>query len=207
MQNSKKNVDLRVRKTRKLLQNALMTLTIQKGFESVTVRDICEHAMVNRTTFYRHYADKFDLLDQYMDELYNLLDQPAGESDFDIPSAGLVRLLEHLRGHADFYRAMLGPNGYPHFAERIRDYIELRIQRSLPANLAPAGAGRPPLDMVLGYISSAGLGAILWWLEKNMPVSAQKMAIWVTQLSSIDLNYALGDDFLNLHTPTGPNEM
>jgi AcrR family transcriptional regulator len=199
MQKSKKNEDLRVRKTRKLLQNALMTLTIREGFESVTVKDICEHAMVNRTTFYRHYADKFDLLDQYMDNLYHLLDQPARESGFDLPSAGLVRLLEHLRGHADFYRAMLGPNGYPHFAERIRDYIEQRIQRSLPTNLAPADSDRPPLDMMLGYISSAGLGAILWWLEKDMPVSAKQMAIWATQLSSIDLNYALGDNFFNLH--------
>ena len=135
--NSEENEDLRVRRTRKLLLTALMELTIQKGFNSVTVKDICDNAMVNRATFYRHYTDKYDLLDQYMDELYELLDQSQGEPSFDrsdSPPAGLVRILEHLRGHADFYRAMLGPKGYPLFEERIRFYMEKRFHLIL-ANL------------------------------------------------------------------------
>jgi AcrR family transcriptional regulator len=186
--------DLRVRRTRKLLQTALMELTVQKGFDSVTVTDICEYAMVNRATFYRHYADKYDLLDQYMDELYDLLGQSQGEAGFDNPAsppAGLVRMLEHLRGHADFYRAMLGPQGYPPFAERIRAYIEKRLRRSLPAQPAPPAAGRPPLDMLLRAVSSAGLGAILWWLENDMPVTAGQIAAWAVRISWASLSYAL----------------
>jgi AcrR family transcriptional regulator len=54
--------DLRVRRTRKTLQEALIALTIEKGFAAVTVRDITERAMVNRSTFYRHYLDKYELL-------------------------------------------------------------------------------------------------------------------------------------------------
>ncbi len=188
------NEDLRVRRTRKLLQTALMELTIQKGFDAVSVKDICEQAMVNRATFYRHYLDKFDLLDQYMDELYDLLDQFQGEQNPDSPDdppAGLVRMLEHLRGHADFYRAMLGPKGYPVFAERIRFYIEKRFRRSLPANLPPSRPGCPPLEMIVRSISSAGLGAILWWLEEDMPVSSEQMATWSVQFSRIELSYAL----------------
>ena len=44
--------DLRVRRTRKSLQNAFIELTIQKNFGSVTVAEITERAMVNRATFY-----------------------------------------------------------------------------------------------------------------------------------------------------------
>lgn len=178
--------DLRVRRTRKLLQTALIELTIQKGFDAVTVQDICDSAMVNRATFYRHYADKYDLLDQYMDEIYDLLDQTQGESNIehpDAPPAGLVHLLEHLHSHATFYRAMLGPKGYANFGERIRLYMEKRFRRSLPANAAISTPGRPPVDMLLRCISSAGLGAIEWWLEKDMPVSAEQMATWSVQLS------------------------
>jgi AcrR family transcriptional regulator len=179
--------DLRVRRTRKLLQTALMELTVQKGFEAVTVKDICEQAMVNRATFYRHYMDKYDLLDQYMEDLYGLLDQSQDEKDFDHPDGpptGLVRMLEHLRGHADFYRAMLGLKGYPLFAERIRFYIQKRMRQSLPANQAPSEPGQPPLDMMLRSVSSAGLGAISWWLENDTPVTSEQMAAWAVQISN-----------------------
>lgn len=192
-QKPEENEDLRIRRTRKLLQTALMELTIKNGFGSVTVKDICEYAMVNRATFYRHYADKYDLLDQYMDELYDLLDQSQTEQGFDSPvasPAGLIRMLEHLRSHADFYRAMLGPQGYPVFAERIRFYIEKRFRRSLPVN-PPANPGHPPLDMMIRSISSAGLGAILWWLENDMPVTSAQMAAWAVQISLVNLRYTV----------------
>jgi AcrR family transcriptional regulator len=186
-QKSRENEDLRVRRTRKLLQTALMELTIQKGFEAVTVKDICERAMVNRATFYRHHADKYNLLEQYMEELYGLLNQSQGERDFDSPNtppAGLIQMLEHLRGHANFYRAMLGPQGYPPFAERIRFYIEKRLRHSLPANPTPAEPGQPPTDLLLHSVSNAGLGAILWWLDKDMPVTPEQMAKWAVQIST-----------------------
>ena len=72
--------DLRVRRTRKSLQNAFIELTIQKNFGSVTVAEITERAMVNRATFYRHFQDKYDLLEKYMDALYQLLDLPEAAS-------------------------------------------------------------------------------------------------------------------------------
>ncbi|MCL4560677.1 MAG: TetR/AcrR family transcriptional regulator [Chloroflexi bacterium] len=187
-QNSNHKDDLRVRRTRKMLHIALIELTIQKGFESVTIRDICEHAMVNRATFYRHYIDKYALLDEYMDSIYELLDHSQGEASPDRPDeppAGLVRLLEHLRGHADFYRVMLGPKGYPQFGERIRQYVEKRLRHALPENAIPSAPGLPPPEMLLRSISSASLGAIVWWLEKDLPVSPEQMALWGTQISCL----------------------
>src|SRR5258708_1039661 len=64
--------DLRVQRTRKLLQQALIELTVEMGFAAVTVRDITRRAMVNRSTFYRHYLDKYDLLNQYMADVQAL---------------------------------------------------------------------------------------------------------------------------------------
>jgi len=118
-----KNVDdLRVRRTRALLQKALVELTIEKGFAEVTVRDITERAMVNRSTFYHHYLDKYDLLGQYIEAVIALLgDQvgdPASENNQSAePSAGLVRILKHVQSNADFYRALHGKKGDPAFCE------------------------------------------------------------------------------------------
>jgi AcrR family transcriptional regulator len=55
--------DPRVRRTRQLLQQALMSLMMEQRFRDITVQEIADRATVNRATFYAHFEDKFDLLD------------------------------------------------------------------------------------------------------------------------------------------------
>jgi AcrR family transcriptional regulator len=57
-------LDPRIRRTRRLLQDALRRLLQQKGFDNITVQDITEAATLNRATFYAHYPDKFGLLEE-----------------------------------------------------------------------------------------------------------------------------------------------
>lgn len=60
--------DPRVRRTRRLLQQAFEALLHEKGFQELSVQDIAERATVNRATFYAHFADKYDLMDSLMRE-------------------------------------------------------------------------------------------------------------------------------------------
>ncbi len=60
--------DPRVKRTRQLLQQALMDLLQEKGFQAITVQDIAERATLNRATFYAHFTDKYDLIDNVMRE-------------------------------------------------------------------------------------------------------------------------------------------
>jgi AcrR family transcriptional regulator len=187
------NEDLRVRRTRKLLQSAMIDLAIEKGFADLTVRDIAERAMVNRATFYRHYLDKNDLLKQYMDDIYHLLDdldeRQAGVHNN--PPDGLVQMYKDVQQHADFFRVMLGPKGDPLFVQRIRQYIERRLRHLLPMEMISIPPGAPPLDLALSYVSSAGVGAMIWWLENNTPYPPEQMAAWMVQLSNADLRTSL----------------
>ena len=200
--NAIKKEDLRVRRTRKQLLEAMIALTIQKGFNSVTVQEISERAMVNRATFYRYYQDKYDLLDQYMVEQYNLqlayddANTPIPNQVYtpDKPPEGLVRMWEHLQAHAAFFRVMLGPKGDPTFTQKLRINIEKRVRSILP-DLSKADAALP-LDLCLNYISSASIGMIIWWLENDMPCSPNQMAAWSVQLSTADLFAALGPTVL-----------
>ena len=64
-------VDRRVQKTRKLLQEALMELVAEKGYEAVTIREILDKANVGRSTFYAHFQDK----DQLLHSILELLDE------------------------------------------------------------------------------------------------------------------------------------
>jgi pimeloyl-ACP methyl ester carboxylesterase len=68
--------DLRIRRTHHFLQEAMIELITEKGFEAITVGDIAERAMINRATFYRHYQDKYDKVPIYY---------VFGENDWQTP--------------------------------------------------------------------------------------------------------------------------
>lgn len=197
MQKSDETEDLRVRRTRKMLQEALIELTGEKGFEAVSVRDITERAMVNRSTFYRHYLDKYDLIDQYLDEVYALTkdedilaEKMARATGTEIPS-GLVTLLRHVQKFAQFYRVMLGQNGCARFTERFRQHSETRFRMLLEHFGAEPEPDSPPVDVRLQYISCAGVGTILWWLENNQPCTPEQLAVWLAKLNTTSARLSL----------------
>jgi AcrR family transcriptional regulator len=185
------NEDLRVRRTRKTLQDALIALTVEKGFAAVTVRDITERAMVNRSTFYRHYLDKYGLLEQLIGELGALVsssDEHMALEERNHPGArpvpvGLIRLLAHIQERADFYRVMLGANGDTHFIQWFRKIIEDRfryvLQRS-GVRYEPNGA---PINMRLSFVSCGDIGAILWWLENAPERTPEEMALMISEMA------------------------
>jgi len=193
--------DLRVRRTRRLLQKALLEAASENGFAHVTVRDITERAMVNRATFYRHYEDKYDLLAHYMKELSEFIDSDEAEASpgnqplpsLDTPPSGLAKLLWHIRANADFYRVMLGKQGDPSFcAQTFRNYIEQGYRRILSSQASQSDPSRPPIDLTVSYILQAGVGAIVWWLENDQPCSPEQMAVWLYQLSMASIGVSLG---------------
>src|SRR2546426_373079 len=60
--------NLRVRRTQKLLREALIELIEERGFEALTIGELTERAMVSRAAFYRNYQDKYDLVEQMFEE-------------------------------------------------------------------------------------------------------------------------------------------
>ncbi len=64
LKEGQEKLDPRVKRTRQLIEQAFMDIINEKGFQEVTVQDITERAGINRATFYSHFEDKYDLLDQ-----------------------------------------------------------------------------------------------------------------------------------------------
>jgi AcrR family transcriptional regulator len=189
VQNSAVKEDLRVQRTRKLLQQALFDLVAEKGFAAVTVRDITERAMVNRSTFYRHFLDKYELINGYMDEVQALTSDAAfraeklAQSTPEKVPSGLLILIQHVQQYAQFYRVMLGQNGDPVFTQRFRQMAEQRYRYLFSLAGDKPDPKSAPVEMKLSYISCAGVGAILWWLENDQPCTPEQLAIWLGQLS------------------------
>ena len=74
-------MDLRVEKTRKSIVNAFIALRAKKPLEKITVKELCEYAMINKSTFYSHYADIYNLSDtletEVVSSIIQTLEQPG----------------------------------------------------------------------------------------------------------------------------------
>ncbi len=62
-------MDLRVIKTRQAIEDAFLESLRETPFQAITVKQITKLAQVNRSTFYKHYLDKYDLKDQLVDRV------------------------------------------------------------------------------------------------------------------------------------------
>src|SRR5215472_1146980 len=189
MNTSRSQTDLRVRRTHKLLWEALMALLSTRAFEEITVKDICERAMVHRTTFYKHYEDKYALLEQGMRQMYDALvaevvHGPPGAFSVDHPPPYFIRVFEHVAQHQQFYKLMLCGEGIGRFQKLVKDYIaeraSARVGELIPANQRLA----VPTAMHVQFFAGAFLSLLAWWLENDMPLTPHQMAQYLLSVSS-----------------------
>src|SRR5262245_63532962 len=181
MNSSEQQVDLRVRRTRKLLWEALLAEMSARALEDITVTDICERAMVHRTTFYKHYEDKYALLEQGMRQMYDTLvaevvHGPPSASSVDHPPPYFIRVFEHVAQHQQFYKLMLCGEGIGRFQKLVKDYVAEVVEIRAPAFLAAKQPPSVPLAMHAQFLAGAVLSLLAWWLDNNMPLSPQRMA-------------------------------
>jgi AcrR family transcriptional regulator len=109
MENKK---DLRVVKTQNLLFNTLMELIKKKSFEEIKVSDICSNALINRSTFYAHYNDKYELLLDFINNFKKNLLEILGENKNSLNTKEyfieLIKLLlDHIDDKRDIYYSIL----------------------------------------------------------------------------------------------------
>ena len=76
----RKKEDLRITKTKRELRKALLDLLVKESIDKITVRDICRCAPVNRMTFYKHYRDKYDLLNDIVENIRLTILEEAGKT-------------------------------------------------------------------------------------------------------------------------------
>jgi AcrR family transcriptional regulator len=121
--------DRRVMRTRRGLRESLVTLMLERGWDAVTVGDVCEHANVGRSTFYLHYADKENLLlsgfDDLLAALSNLGDDRSRAFSFTEP------LMTHAVEHEQLFAAVVGRHAGHQVQWRFRDVLVTLLDTEL----------------------------------------------------------------------------
>lgn len=107
-----KKDDLRVIKTKKILYETLIELMKTKTFEEIKVSDICTKALINRSTFYAHYEDKYELLLEFInslkEEFINELSKNKNILNTREYYLEVIRLfLDHIENKKDIYNAIM----------------------------------------------------------------------------------------------------
>src|SRR6266853_6915483 len=111
--------NLRVKRTQKLLREALIELIEERGFDALTIGELTERAMVSRAAFYRNYQDKYDLVEQIFEEAMSALLSAIGYLEQEHSASFWVTFFEHIAEYERLYRALLGRKGSPWFVRKM----------------------------------------------------------------------------------------
>ncbi|MEH7504184.1 TetR/AcrR family transcriptional regulator [Neobacillus drentensis] len=197
---SEKSTDRRIIRTKLLIRDALTELMEEKGFEGITVRDLTEKAAINRGTFYLHYHDKYDLLEQSEAEILTEIEKIAltiNPTDFmnfnseNEPFPFIVNLFEFFHENSSFMKVILGPKGDASFQGKLKDFIKQTFFQNIMSKIKRENL-LVPVDYLFAYVSSAHLGVIQHWLESGMEKSPREIAMILSRITLLGPRNALG---------------
>lgn len=171
-------LDLRIRRTHKLLSDALISLLKEKGFDDIRISDICDEAMVHRTTFYKHFEDKYHLLDFLLRQLIQDFEEkslqctPAHNSKQYY--SNLFRLLlEHISENKRMYSIGLLNNDSA--MKQLRKIVLECIKTKLENDENNEIKFIVPISIIADFYSPALVYSAGEWLEEGMPISIDEM--------------------------------
>lgn len=173
-------IDLRIQKTHRALLGALRELLSEKSFDEISVSELCDRAQTRRATFYKHFADKTELLAYMIQELqraYNA--RIATDTEQMDPVAGPVRifrsLLDFLEENQGMVRTILNSNGKTVVLGVLNEQLERDMKQHF-RTAAQAGAipGQNPELLAVLY-SGAVINCAQWWLTRGSRMTKEQV--------------------------------
>lgn len=124
-------IDLRIIKSQSAIKKAFFSMLITTGFDNMSVKEITNHAMVSRKTFYLHYLDKFELLEKFVSEqIYELEALCKSKSELGLIE-GTIVWFDYIRAHKELYFALFSIQSTNVFRNRLLEFMANEIKRYL----------------------------------------------------------------------------
>jgi AcrR family transcriptional regulator len=174
-----------------LIRKAFMELLRQKPIQSISIRELCDQAGINRGTFYTHYTDIHDLLRQIEDEMmadFEKAMEPlltSQEESFN-PVAISTGIFQCLKDNSDLCTVTLSDYGDKQFALRL---INMGRERCMALYLKYFKDATPKdIEYYYAFVSAGCIGLLRKWLDDGMTSSAGEIA----QMAENIMMYGLG---------------
>lgn len=191
--------DMRKTRSKQYMIKALLSLMQTKDLEKITINDITKNAQVSRSTFYAQFEDKYDFVDQIIEETMIMLrkeilptqnnkNEPEQESH-----AYYQKHFEFIFKNRYLFQTMLGKHGTPVFRQKFEECARITYRQIL-LELYNNRQLQIPMDYFIEYIISAHVGLTIQWIQNDFKDSPAFMAQLVTELTFHGLMHGLGLD-------------
>ncbi|GAB0166862.1 TetR/AcrR family transcriptional regulator [Lysinibacillus sp. CTST325] len=161
--------------TKRAIKNALLIQIEEVGFERITVKNLAITANINRGTFYLHYKDKYEVIEDLQQELLNELEsyvknvQPLDA--FQTIKIGqlyqpFIAVFKYIKEHAKAFRVILGEQGSPAFSKRMKKVFSNHILDRISV-IREEGLDPEFQQYFEAFLTSAILGVIQEWLNNG----------------------------------------
>jgi AcrR family transcriptional regulator len=184
-------VDPRVRRTRRLLRDALVSLILEKDYASISIKEITDRAEVAYITFYRHYETLdqilMEVLEEGLGELMQHIETLAQQSDMSALQTEGRLIFEYIEQNADLFRILLKSQSVSRVRKKVVRNIAVIFQKSC----LPLARSRDPMIVAItsNHIAISLLALIEWWLENKMrPAPAQMGKIYKVLIIDATVN-------------------
>lgn len=180
-----KKVDRRVKYTKMVLKESFINLLGEKDISRITVKEICEDADINRSTFYTHYNDQYDLMHQIQNELFEnietYLDAYIKTDTTMVPVGVVEKIFAYIEENAPLCRLLLGERGDLIFQKRVFGLVYKKII----SDLTKSGAvSKENAEYIYAFTITGCIGVIQKWLDDGMLKSPRFMAETVLRLTA-----------------------
>lgn len=152
-------------RTKQCLMDAFWRLYSRKRIGKITIKQITQLAGYHRGTFYVYFTDVYDLLEQLEDTLLPEVDElPPLAPGPENPAFSMSSVIDMYARHSQYYAILLGENGDPAFAGKLKS----SIRKKLTDSLAPQGAKDSfTMDYALEFVLSAMISVLTYWYRNG----------------------------------------
>ncbi|GEN45453.1 TetR/AcrR family transcriptional regulator [Alkalibacillus haloalkaliphilus] len=182
-------MDRRKKYTRMVLKDSLIELLAEKPIASVTVKEICELADVNRSTFYTHYADQYDLLTKIENEIIDDMNAYLSSYSFTKEDEALLmtqKLVEYITDKKLMFETLLNENGDSTFEKRLMEVARRFVMKN---TMEGTDLDEQFSSYLSTYIISGAIHVIKEWIASGMEESPREIAELINHFSNRGLSY------------------
>lgn len=170
-------MDRRVRKTKAQLKEGLARLMQKKSINEITVKELVDEVDINRSTFYLHYTDIYQMLQKIEEDAMEDIMQVMKDYPIDPGKDGafpfMVKFFTILGDNRDLCLALLGANGDMAFVQRIEDLLAGTFLNYLPKEILKDELN---VKFIYAYCVNGCIGLIKSWLTESAQCSPEYMA-------------------------------
>ena len=190
----KHDTDRRVQRTLQMLSDALFALIVERGYETITIQDITERANIGRATFYLHYHDKEQLLEESMLGLFDDLTKHVELApNFPETYQSLsIHVFQHVAERHKLYHALFQEGGPPSIVVRMQRWLASLIQHRVLKSRIEQSTNEVDAELLAMHCAGSLLALVMWWLYHGLTPAAEQMGYLFWQLVAPGINEVCG---------------